>query len=143
MRAAARTATLALLDGYKAANDGALKQTYGARPKSIAVPSAFVDSISESLAYTPAGTQRNPQVVVRIVRGTFSTEDVAESNDALVDGFVNYVVDNRHQAGPTTLILVTSVDDDDGWIPEWMPDALPMYSTLVTLTLEGLVGGVT
>lgn len=143
MRAAARTAALSLLNGYKAANDGALTQTYGARPKSITPKAAFVDSISEDLAYTPAGLIRTPAVVVRIVRGTFASEDVAEANDALVDGFIQYVVDNRHAAGANTLILVTSVEDDDGWIPEWIPDALPMYSTLVTLSGEGLFGGVT
>jgi hypothetical protein len=59
MRAEMRAAAVTLLEGYKTANDGALRQVYKARPLSIATPSGFVDSIDESeLNYTPAGTQR-------------------------------------------------------------------------------------
>jgi hypothetical protein len=139
-----RAAAVTLLEGYKAANDGALRQVYRARPLSIAVPSGFVDEIEEGeLAYTPAGTQRTPDVIIRLVRGQFATGDVADANDALVDGFIDYVVQNRHVAGGNTLSLVTSVRDDDGWIPEWIePLTRPYYSTLVTLTGEGLVPGV-
>lgn len=144
MRVAMRAAALSLLDGYKAANAGSLKQTYQARPATIATPSAFVDAINEGeIAYTPAGMQRTPDVVIRLVRGTFSSGDVAEANDALVDGFIDYVVDNKHAAGANTLALITSVEDDDGWIPEWIPESQPYYSTLVTLSGEGLFGGVT
>jgi hypothetical protein len=143
MRADVRAAAVTLLNGYRTANSGALRQVYGARPKSIAAPAAFVDSIDEEIAYTPAGQQRTPEVNIRLVRGTFGTEDVADANDALVDGFIEHVIDNKHAAGPSTLILVTSVRDDDGWVPDWIPDSQPYYSTLVTLSGEGLFGGVT
>jgi hypothetical protein len=148
MRAEMRAAAVTLLEGYKTANDGALRQVYKARPLSIATPSGFVDSIDESeLNYTPAGTQRTPEVVIRLVRGTFSSGDVADANDELVDGFIDYVVDNRHVAGGNTLSLITSVEDDDGWVPEWISvrdgtEQRAYYSTLVTLTGEGLVPGV-
>jgi hypothetical protein len=143
-----RAAAVTLLEGYRDANDGALRQVYKARPLSIATPSGFVDSLNESeIAYTPAGMQRTPEVIIRLVRGTFSSGDVADANDALVDGFIDYVVDNRHVAGGNTLSLITSVEDDDGWIPEWIPpregtEQRAYYSTLVTLTGEGLVPGV-
>lgn len=143
MRADVRAAAVTLLEGYETANAGSLRQVYGARPKSIAPPSAFVDSIDEEIAYTPAGQQRTPEVVIRLVRGQFATEDVADANDALVDGFIEHVIDNKHAAGPSTLILVTSVRDDDGWVPEWIPESQAYYSTLVTLSGEGLFGGVT
>jgi len=144
-----RAAALTLLDGYETANAGSLKQTFPARPVSIHPPSAFVDAIDEpSINYTPAGTQRAPQVRIRFVRGTFSSGDVAEANDGLVDGFIEYCVENFHSAGPNTISVVTSVEDEDGWIPEWIPpppDREPRsyYSTLVTLSGEGLFGGLT
>jgi len=149
MRAAIRAAALTLLDGYKAANAGSLKQTFQARPASISPPCGFVDGIDENeIAYTPAGMQRTPAVRIRLVRGTFSSGDVAEANDALVDGFIDYVVENLHAAGANTISLITSVEDDDGWVPEWIQpspgnEPRPYYSTIVTLGGEGLFGGVT
>ena len=138
-----RAAALTLLDGYKAANSGALRQTFQARPSQINAPAGFVDSIDEDeILYTPAGTQRTPDVRIRLVRGTFSSGDVASANDELVDGFVDYVVANRHAAGASTLALISSVQDDDGWIPEWIPESQPFYSTIVTLSGEGLFGGI-
>lgn len=144
MRAAARAATLTLLDGYKTAHTDALKQTHNARPQSIFPPSAFVDSISESdIVTTPAGEQRTPQVAVRIVRGTFDRADVGVETDELIDGFLRYVIDNRHAAGANTLVTLVSAEDDDGWVPEWMPTEhqRQYYTTVVTLGFEGLFGG--
>jgi phenylpyruvate tautomerase PptA (4-oxalocrotonate tautomerase family) len=142
-RASLRGAAITLLDGYKAANNGVLKQTHRARPMSIFPPCAFVDSISESIEYTPAGAQRTPDVTIRFVRGVFDRADVADETDDLIDGFVDYVVDNRHAAGPNTLVTISSVDDDDGWIPDWVPEEQrrPYYSTTATLSGEGLFGG--
>lgn len=139
-----RSAALTLLNGYKAAHAGSLNQTYAARPKQVFVKAGFVDSIDEEISYTPAGMQRTQQARIRLVRGEFATEDVAEQNDALVDGFIEYVIDNKHAAGANTLVMVTAVDDDDGWVPEWInPPTKAFYSTLVTLSGEGLFGGVT
>lgn len=139
-----RIAAITLLDGFMAANPTMLKHTFRARPASIMVPCAFVDGIDEDIAYTPAGAQRTPDARIRIVRGTFGAGDVADANDELIDDFIDYVVDNLHAAGPNTLALITSVEDDDGWIPEWMPadKQLPYFSTILTLSGEGLVGGV-
>lgn len=139
-----RTAALALLDAYKAANPDALKQTHHARPMSLFPPSGFVDAIVESsIDYTPAGTQRTPNVVIRFVRGTFDRGDVGDANDDLVDGFIAFVVDNRHAAGANTLSVITAAEDDDGWIPEWFPPDKQQayYTTTVTLSGEGLFGG--
>ena len=121
MRAAVRAAALTLLDGYKTANAGSLLQTFQARPASINPPSAFVDAINEpEIAVNSYGMQRTPQVAVRFVRGSFSSGDVAEANDDLVDGFIEYVRVNFHAAGPNTTIYVSAAEDDDGWIPEWI-----------------------
>lgn len=147
MRAAVRAAALTLLDGYKSANPDSLRQTFQARPLSIMPPSGFVDAIDEpDIVWTNAGMQRTPQVRIRLVRGNFSTGDVAEANDELVDGFIEYVRTNFHAAGPSTIVVVTAAEDDDGWVPEWIEPApgtaaRAYYSTIVTLSGEGLFGG--
>lgn len=131
-----------LLAGYKAANSAALKQLYPGRPLSIFPPCAFIERVTEDLAYTPAGTQRTPAVEVRFIQGNFDSEDTVDGADALADGFIEYVVANRHAAGANTLLLVESVEDEPGWVPEWIPDVQrAYYSTLVTLRGEGLFGG--
>ena len=136
---------MTLLNGYKAANDSALRQMYPGRPLSIHPPCAFIESIDdEEITYTPAGTQRTPVVAVRLVQGGIDSEDAVDSQDALVDGFIDYVVTNRHAAGPNTLFLVEGVDDEPGWIPEWIEDRpRPYFSSVVTLRGEGLFGGIT
>ena len=134
---------MTLLEGFKAANDGMLKQIYPGRPLSIFAPSAFIESISESeISYTPAGMQRTPEVSVRLVQGNFDSADTVDGSDDLVDAFIEYVVDNRHAAGPNTLFLVESVADETSWFPEWIPEPQRAYfSTVVTLRGEGLFGG--
>lgn len=136
---------MTLLDGYKDANAGVLIQTYPGRPLSLHPPCAYVESIDESdITYTPAGTQRTPAVSVRLVQGNFDSQDTVDSQDTLVDGFLEYVVANRHAAGANTLFLVESSEDDPQWTPEWIPDPQrPYFSTLVTLRAEGLHGGLT
>lgn len=144
MRAAVRAAALTLLDGYSAANPGALRHTFQARPASISPPAGFVDAIDEpEITWTNAGMQRTPQVRIRLVRGDFSSGAVAEANDALVDGFIDYVRDNFHAAGANTIVVVTAAEDEDGWIPEWIEvqgEPRAYYSTLLTLSGEGLFG---
>lgn len=140
-----RVAAFTLLDGYKTAHGG-LKQVHRARPMSIFPPCAFVDAIDEGeINYTASIVQRTPLVRIRIVRGTFNAADVADANDDLVDGFIEYVVGNRHAAGGATLALITAAEDDDGWTPAWMPDdkQLPYYSTVLTLSGEGQFGALT
>jgi hypothetical protein len=142
MRGDVRAAALTLLDGYKSANPGSLRHTFHARPATISPPAGFVDAIDEpEITWTNAGMQRTPLVRIRLVRGTFSSGDVAEANDDLVDGFIEYARANFHAAGANTIVVVTAAEDDDGWIPEWIPESQPYYSTLVTLSGEGLFGG--
>jgi hypothetical protein len=136
---------MTLLSGFKDDNPEMLRQIYPGRPLSIFAPSAFVESISEGeIAYTPAGTQRTPAVAVRLVLGNFDSEGTVTDADDFVDDFVEYVVSNRHAAGPNTLFLVESVEDEPAWVPEWIPDPPRAYfSALVTLRGEGVFGGIT
>lgn len=142
-RADVRAAAVTLLNGFRSANEGSLRQIYPGRPLSIHPPTAFIESITEAeLAYTPAGIQRTPAVAIRLVRGVFDSEDSVESTDDLVDDFIEYVTDNRHSAGANSLFLVESVEDDPLWVPEWIPDPTrAYYSALVTLRGEGLISG--
>lgn len=136
---------MTLLDGYAAANPNRLRHTFRARPLSIQAPCGFVDGIDESeIVYSAGVVQRTPEVRVRLVRGTFSSGDVADANDELVDDFIAYVRDNPHAAGASTLLLVSSVEDDDGWQPEWMPEDKrgTFYTTLITLAGEGQFGSI-
>jgi hypothetical protein len=138
-RVEARAAAMILLDGYKTANDGDLLQTFPTRPMSLHPPAAFVESINTSdVDYTAAVVMPNWQVTIRFVRGLVSRGDVVDANDALIDNFWQYVLDNKHAAGGATLTLPVESTDDDGWIPEWMPDSvLPYYSTTFVLSTEG------
>jgi hypothetical protein len=141
-----RAAAVALLEGYKTANSGQLNQIYPGRPLSIHPTCAFPDEIDESdITYTPAGMQRTPTVGIRFVGGTFDSEDTVNAQDALIDGFIEYVITNRHSAGANTLSLIVAVNDEPDWTPSWLPVELqkPYYSTVVTLGGEGLFGGVT
>ncbi len=142
-RAATRAATVTLLEGYKAANDAALKQIYPGRPASIYAPCAFPETIDEpEINYTAQMVQRNPRVTVRIVHGTFDSAEAVAQQDAFLDGFMTYVLANRHAAGSRTLLAVISISDEPGWVPEWLPvdQQRSYYSSLITLEgsiLEG------
>lgn len=139
-RAATRAATVDLLEGYKAANDEALKQVYPGRPASIYPPCAFPETIDEpDIGYTAQMVQRTPRVTVRIVHGTFDSAEAVAQQDAFIDGFFSYVLDNRHAAGARTLMAVVAINDEPGWVPDWLPEAQQRsyYSSVVVL--EGLI----
>jgi hypothetical protein len=141
-RADVRAAAVTLLEGYRTANSGSLRQIYGGRPVQVFTPCAFIENIPEQIAVTNAGMQRTPTILIRLVQGNFDSEEHAGQQDALVDGFIDYVIDNKHAAGSNTLALVEFVDDEAAWVPEWIPESRPYYSSVVTLRVEGLFGGV-
>jgi hypothetical protein len=132
-RAALRAAAVTLLQGYKAANNGALTQIYPGRPLSFYAPCAFVEAINEpDINYTAQMVQRTPRAEIRFVHGAFDSAEAVAQQDALVDGFLQYCIDNKHAAGAPTLVAVVAVQDEPGWVPEWLPDK-SFYSTVVVL----------
>lgn len=136
IRAALRAAAVTLLEGYKAANDTALTQIYPGRMTSLYPPAAFIEAINEpDINYTAQMVQRTPRAEIRFVHGAFDSEEAVTQQDALVDGFIQYVIDNKHAAGANTLVAIVAVQDEPGWVPEWLPDK-SYYSTVVVL--EGL-----
>lgn len=140
-RTAVRAAALSLMDGYKAS--ASLKfQTYPARPASIYPQCGFVDAINEgSILFTVGVTQRAPSVDLIFIAGLFDSKDAVEQQDALVDGFVAWVRANYSAAGAGTLLVITSIGDIPGYIPDWIPDAPVYYATRVTIQGLKLEGG--
>lgn len=140
-----RAAAVTLLTGY-ATSAGIKLQVYPGRPASLFPPSAFIDSISETIDYPGATTwrMRSPKVDVVVVWGLFDSMEAVNQKDAFVDGFLDYVTDNVHAAGANTTIGLVSVDDEPAWQPDWYPANLKgavgiYYAT--RLTLEGYAGG--
>jgi hypothetical protein len=137
-RADVRAAAVSLLEGYKAANPGALRQVYPARPASISPPTGFVDSINEgSILYTQGPIQRQPTADIILIQGLFDSKDATAQQDALVDGFLAYVRTNLHEAGGSTLVTIASIADIPSYQPDWIRDAPIYYAT--SLSLEGLM----
>lgn len=132
-----RAAAVALLEGYKTATTGLKLQIYPGRPASIYPPTAFVDAINEgNILYTAGPRQRSPEVQIILIQGVFDTEEATTQQDELVDGFIDFVTANKHQAGGATLVTVTQVEDLPAYIPDWLNLETPpiFYASRVTLT---------
>ena len=143
-RADMRAAAVTLLNGYKTANDGALRQVYPGRPASIYAPCGFVDAINESqTAFGVGPTQRSPVVEIVLIQGLFDSEEAVDNQDALVDGFLAYLRSNIHASGASTLVAQTvRTDDIPNYQPDWIPDAPIYYATRIALEGLKLEGGV-
>jgi hypothetical protein len=133
--AASRAGAVALLTDYKA-DAGINLQIYPGRPRSINPPTAFVDSINESLTeYTLTTRQRVPSVEVIVLHGVFDYGDTVAQRDAFVDGFLDWVADRYHAFGTNTLVAVTDVTDIPVYVPDWQQpqDQRQYYGTRITL----------
>jgi hypothetical protein len=131
---AARAGTVALVNGYRTANSLDLGQVYRARPKQIAVPSVFIDRISEDAdAFTREESQRTVRVSVRIVWGLYDAGEAVDQRDAFVDGFYAHVTDNYHAFGGNAECNWIGVTDDPFWTPEWIEGDEERYMTEITL----------
>lgn len=137
-RADIRAAAVDLMTDYNAANAGALRQIYPGRPRSIYPPTGFVDAINEnSILYTAGPRNRNPTVGIILIQAEFDSEDAVTQQDALVDGFIDWVTANPDAAGARTLVTIAAVQDLPNYQPDWITDA-PFYFAS-RLTLEGLI----
>lgn len=138
-RADMRAAAIELLQDY--ASSASVKlNTYRGRPRSILPPHAFVENIRETLTTTGTGSglqQRRPQVDVILVHGIWDGGEATDQADAFVDGFVNYVKDQYHAAGPNTLTEIVNVEDIPTYVPDWMAPELQRSYFATLITLEG------
>lgn len=135
-----RAAAVQLLTDFRA-DFGVPLQIYPGRPRSISPPTAFVDRIRESIAFSGQVRQRTCQVDVVIIHGLFDSKDATTQKDAFVDAFIDWCSDRYHAAGSNTVLEPRSIDDDPNYTPDWQPQSeqRSYYSSL--LTLEGFAGG--
>jgi hypothetical protein len=134
---AMRAACVTLLTDY--ADEAEVKlQIYAGRPATLFPPTAFVDSLRESIDYTPGLHQRVPIADVIVLHGLFDSKDAAEQRDAFVDGFIDWVLARYHAAGANTLIAVTDVDDIPDYVPEWIAPEKQRTYYATRISLEGL-----
>jgi hypothetical protein len=136
-QAAVRAASVQLLRDYAA--DAAVKlQVYPGRPATLYAPSAFVDRITEVIAYVgPDLMQRTPQAHVVVLHGLFDTAEAAAQKDAFVDGFIAWLAVRPHSAGANTLLAVVATEDIPGYTPDWVPPERQTTYYATDITLEG------
>ena len=135
-----RAACVQLLTDYK--TDANIKlQVYPGRPRSIAPPTAFVDTIREAIAYSgPTQYQRTPTAEVIVLHALFDSKEAVDQADAFVDGFLEWVVDRYDAADENTTIGITEVDDDPTYVPDWLPPAEQKTYYATRISVEGYAG---
>jgi hypothetical protein len=139
---AMRDAAVSLLRAY--ADSESLKiQIYRARPASVLPPCAFVDSLSETMEYPSSVNwrQRTLRVTVVVLHGIFDSGDAVDQRDRFVDGFLDWVTDNVHAADPNSVMGLVAVEDDPGYVNDWMKPEYQRTYYATRLTLEGFAGG--
>lgn len=143
-RADMRAAAVTMLNAYKTANAGSIRQIYPGRPASLYPPCAFPDGFSESDILMTAGpTQRNPNLDIILIQGLFDSEEATSNQDDLVDGFLAYIRQNIHASGASSLVANRVLYEDiPNYQPDWITDAPIYYATKVTLVGLKLEGGV-
>lgn len=136
MRTLMRAAAVQFLEDLK--SDLSLTmQIFRARPRSINLPCAFIDRLTESIEYT-ALNQRRPQAEIVVLHGLFDSGEAVDQADLLADALVDIVFDGVHQIDPKTTVAVTSVEDDPSFVPEWLAPELQRTYYATRFTLEGL-----
>ena len=136
-QAAMRAAAVTLLTDY-AADANVRLQVYPARPRSVNPPTAFVDTIRESIDYPGQRRQRKPIADVVVIHGVFDSKEAADQKDAFVDGFLDWVDARYHAAGANTLVGVTDTTDEPYYVPEWLPPEQRLVYYATRITVEGL-----
>lgn len=136
-----RAAAITSLGSYATAASVKLA-TYAGRPRTIAPPHAFVDTMRETIAYTGAQMQRTVQADIVLVHGSFDSADSADQKDAFVDGYIAHVRDTYRfgAAGDNTTLGVVSTEDEPTFVPEWLPISEQRVYYATRITLEGYAG---
>lgn len=140
IRTAMRAAAVTMLTDYAASTNPTLRlQVYPARPRTLYPPTAFVDSIRETInTETTQLFQRIPTAEIIVLHGIFDSKDAADQADAFVDGFLDYTFDRYHAAGANTGCVVTDYEDLPDYVPEWLPPAEQKTYYATRIALEGL-----
>ncbi|MES2156081.1 MAG: hypothetical protein V4510_13185, partial [bacterium] len=141
MQQAIRSAAVGLLYDYATDADVTL-QVYAGRPRSIAPPTGFVDTVGETLDHTTNLTKRFPTASIILIHGIYDTLEAANQKDAFMDGFITWCEARYHAAGANTLLAISESEDLPNYVPEWMPPEQQKvyYATRITLEGYALIG---
>ena len=135
-----RAAAVQMLEDFAQATSTKL-QIYPGRPRTLNPPTAFVESMSEDITWSPGLRQRTVRIAIRIVWGLFDSAEAVSQRDYFIDNFVDWTSDHPHAAGGTTVLEPRSIDDDPNFVADWMPPERQQSFFASTLTLEGFAGG--
>jgi hypothetical protein len=133
-----RAAAVSFLTDYKASQSGLKLQIYPARPRSLMPPTAFVDSMRDTITLTGIELhQRRPTVDVIVVHGLFDSLEAVTQRDAFVDGLIAWIIPRYHEAGANTLIAPTEIEDIPAFVNDWMPPSEQKTFFATRISLEG------
>ena len=132
-----RAACVSLLESYKVEVNQTL-QVYPARPRTVAPPTAFIDSIRELITYSGHLVQRRPVADIIVVHGVFDSKEAADQKDLFVDGFLDWFIDQYHAAGANTLVAIVETEDIPDYVDNWRPPAEQRTYYATRIGVEGL-----
>jgi hypothetical protein len=135
-----RAAAVQMLTDY-AQDTSTTLQIYPGRPLTVNPPTAFIESMSEDITWSPGLRQRTVRIEIRIVWGLFDSAEAVAQRDYFIDNFVDWVSDRPHEAWGTTVIEPRVITDDPNFVADWMPVERQKSLFASTLTLEGFAGG--
>lgn len=136
-----RAAAVALMVACAADADVPL-QVYPGRPRSVAPPTGFVDSMGDEYEGTPGASmlfRHTPIVELVFVWGTFDSKEAVNQRDAWVDAFHDWVRQRPHEVSGASLISPRSLDDIPVFVPDWLPESEQRTFFATRLVLEGLI----
>ena len=125
-----------------AANASVRLQVYPGRPRSVAPPTGFVDSMGNTYSPTPGASHlytHTPTVELVFVWGTFDSKEAVDQRDAWVDAFHDWIRERRDAVSGASLIGPTELSDIPVFVPDWLPESEQRTYFATRLVLEGLI----
>lgn len=143
---AMRAGLVSMLEAFRTDVTGSWDRVFNiwpARPTSIQPPHAWVDLIREQVSLDgPRMRQRNGEADVVVVHGTFDSKDTVAQRDRFVDGFMDWLLDNPHAFGASTLAGDSvRIADEPDFTPSWLPPERQQSYFATRITVAGYVGG--
>jgi hypothetical protein len=102
-----RAALLAILDDWKAANPGLVRQTFSARPGSFAPPLAYVGPFTEPTIELEFGNRLSRpdlRASLVVVQGIYDARETMAKLDVMADSLLTYLVTQHARVSGATLL---------------------------------------
>jgi hypothetical protein len=106
-RAEFRAALIAILDDWRTANPGIVRQTYRARPASFAPPLAYVGPFTEPTIELEFGNRLNRPDLrgsLIVVQGVYDNAETLDKLDVMADSLLTYLVTQHSRVSGSTLL---------------------------------------